>query len=61
MYINLQFYFCSVLVIDSEVIVIAIVSNWDSNKEKCFQPERCKLTGSIFEKLMNIKCNGHLV
>ena len=28
---------------------------------KCFWPERCRLTDSLFEKLMNIKFNGHLV
>ena len=27
---------------------------------KFFRPERCRLSGSVFEKLMNIKCNGHL-
>ena len=28
---------------------------------KFFRPERCRLSDSVFEKLMNIKCNGHLV
>lgn len=28
---------------------------------KFFRPERCRLSDPIFEKLMNIKCNGHLV
>lgn len=27
---------------------------------KFFRPERCRLSDSVFEKLMNIKCNGHL-
>ncbi|XP_011405551.1 PREDICTED: uncharacterized protein LOC105313654 [Amphimedon queenslandica] len=28
---------------------------------KFFWPERCRLSDSVFEKLMNIKCNGHLL
>ena len=28
---------------------------------KFFRPERCRLRDAVFEKLMNIKCNGHLV
>ena len=28
---------------------------------KFFRPERCRLSDAVFEKLMNIKCNGHLV
>ena len=36
------------------------VSNWGSKRGN-FRPERCRLTDSVFEKLMNIKCNGHLV
>ena len=28
---------------------------------KLFRPERCRLSDAVFEKLMNIKCNGHLV
>ena len=27
---------------------------------KFYRPERCRLSDSVFEKLMNIKCNGHL-
>ena len=28
---------------------------------KIFRPERCRLTDNNFEKLMNIKCNAHLL
>ena len=28
---------------------------------KLFRPERCRLTDKKFEKLMNIKCNAHLL
>ena len=44
-----------------EVIVIMTLCNWNSNGRKCFRLERCRLTDSVFEKLMNIKYNGHLV
>ena len=28
---------------------------------KFFRPEKCRLSDTVFEKLMNIKCNGYLV
>ena len=35
-------------------------ARWGSNRGNVFRPERCRLTDSVFEKLVNIKCNGHL-
>ena len=28
---------------------------------KFFRPERCRLSDSVFEKLMNVKCNRHVI
>ena len=38
-----------------------IVGPLDRRFREMFQPERCRLIDSVFGKLMNIKCNGHLV
>ena len=62
-----------VTVIDSQVItvivIVIVIDNYTSGPVerlfsiggKFFRPERCRLSDSVFEKLMNIKCNGHLV
>ena len=49
------------MVIDFKVVCsfkVGAVEKCFSIGRKYFQTERC--TDSVFEKLMNIKCNGHL-